>query len=93
MDSISEFNEGNGYQNKITVKHIVLGYKGDDKTISCNNSCQQVYNFPSTNRIINLKRKANIPMFIAYLSMNKKNKRKENTSKLYIFKESKNTIY
>ena len=32
-------------------------------------------------------------MFIEYLSMNKKNKRKENTSKLYIFKESKNTIY
>ena len=32
-------------------------------------------------------------MFIEYLSMNKKNKRKENNSKLYIFKESKNTIY
>jgi hypothetical protein len=42
LDSISEFNEGNGYQNKIILKHIVLGYKVDDKTISCNNSCQQL---------------------------------------------------
>jgi hypothetical protein len=34
LDNISEFNEGNGYQNKITLKHTVAGYKVDDKTIS-----------------------------------------------------------
>ena len=58
--------KGLGIENKITLNHIVLGYKIDDKNYLALN----LQGFPSTNRTIYLNRKQSILMFIEYLSMN-----------------------
>ena len=62
--------KGLGIESKITLNHIVLGYKIDDKNYLALNFLITVVGFPSTNRTIYLNRKQSILMFIEYLPMN-----------------------
>jgi hypothetical protein len=67
--------KGLGIETKITLKHIVLGYKIDDKNYLALNFLITVvgfsiYMYKLYYKCIYLNRKQSILMFIEYLSMN-----------------------